>query len=57
MSKKQNKVNPEESRRVAEKNYEPSDYKGNTQIEKGLAETHEQASDDYFEGTLDQKRE
>lgn len=55
MPKKQNKVDPEDSRKVAEKNYEPSNYKGTTQFEKGLAETHEQASDDYFEGTIDQK--
>lgn len=57
MPRKRNKVNPEDSRKVAEKNYETSDYQGTTQIEKGLAETHEQASDDYFEGTVDQKRE
>ncbi|MBP1948652.1 hypothetical protein J2Z82_001588 [Virgibacillus litoralis] len=57
MPKKRNKVNPEDSRKVAEKNYETSDYQGHTQIEKGLAETHEQVSDDYFEGTIDQKRE
>lgn len=36
------------------KYFEPSDYKGSTQLEKGLAETHEQVSDDYFEGTIDQ---
>ncbi|MFN2746319.1 MULTISPECIES: YozQ family protein [unclassified Bacillus (in: firmicutes)] len=39
---------------VAGKNFDPSDYKGTTQLEKGLAETHEQVSDDYFEGTIDQ---
>ncbi|MFC4402273.1 YozQ family protein [Gracilibacillus xinjiangensis] len=44
-----------EKNRVAEKNYEPSDYKGKTQLERGLAETHEQVSDDYFEGTIDQE--
>ncbi|MCO4850577.1 YozQ family protein [Bacillus vallismortis] len=39
---------------VAGRYFEPSDYKGTTQLEKGLAETHEQVSDDYFEGTIDQ---
>ncbi|TWM04365.1 hypothetical protein CHCC15136_2532 [Bacillus paralicheniformis] len=39
---------------VAGKYFDPSDYEGATQLEKGLAETHEQVSDDYFEGTIDQ---
>ncbi|KAF1680017.1 YozQ family protein [Bacillus mexicanus] len=39
---------------VAGRYFDPSDYKGTTQLEKGLAETHEQVSDDYFEGTIDQ---
>lgn len=53
MPKKNNQTNKENSRKVAEKNYEPSDYEGETQLEKGLAETHEQVSDDYNEGTID----
>ncbi|SER32754.1 Protein of unknown function [Gracilibacillus ureilyticus] len=52
-----NQFDTAEKNRVAEKNYEPSDYNGNSQIEKGLAETHEQVSDDYFEGTIDQDLE
>lgn len=55
MPKKQNKVNQKDSNKIAENNYDPSNYQGKTQFEKGLAETHEQASDDYFEGTIDQK--
>lgn len=42
-----------EKRSVAGKTYEPSDYKGNSQLEVGLAMTHEQASDTLTEGTID----
>ncbi|MCM2584172.1 YozQ family protein [Bacillus stercoris] len=49
-----NKENINDTTGVAGKSFEPSDYKGTTQLEKGLAETHEQVSDDYFEGTIDQ---
>ncbi|ASB61135.1 hypothetical protein SC22_11700 [Bacillus sp. A053] len=49
-----NKENINDTTDVAGKSFEPSDYKGTTQLEKGLAETHEQVSDDYFEGTIDQ---
>ncbi len=47
------KKKKQEENKVAEKNYEPSDYEGETQIEQGLAETHEQVSDGYHEGTID----
>ncbi|MED0870545.1 YozQ family protein [Bacillus spizizenii] len=49
-----NKENINDTADVAGKYFDPSDYKGTTQLEKGLAETHEQVSDDYFEGTIDQ---
>ncbi|MBL3646940.1 YozQ family protein [Bacillus vallismortis] len=49
-----NKENINDTTEVAGRFFEPSDYKGTTQLEKGLAETHEQVSDDYFEGTIDQ---
>ncbi|WP_276735141.1 YozQ family protein [Bacillus sp. (in: firmicutes)] len=49
-----NKENINDNTDVAGRYFEPSDYKGTTQLEKGLAETHEQVSDDYFEGTIDQ---
>ncbi len=52
---KKNKVTQEDSAKIAEKNFEPKDYQGKTQIEQGLAETHEQVGDDYFEGTIDQE--
>lgn len=39
--------------KVAEKTYQPSDYEKHSTISQGLAVTHEQASDDYMEGTND----
>jgi hypothetical protein len=42
---------------VAGSFYHPSYYQGTTQVEKGLAETHEQVSDNYHEGTVDQLTE
>ncbi|WP_400163563.1 YozQ family protein [Brevibacillus sp. TJ4] len=35
---------------IAEESYDPSDYGSGSTAEKGLAVTHEQASDDYMEG-------
>lgn len=55
MPKKQTKVSQKDSNHLAEKNYDPSFYQGTTQFQKGLAETHEQVSDDYMEGTVDQE--
>ncbi|MEC1670558.1 YozQ family protein [Bacillus mojavensis] len=49
-----NKEEANENMNVAGRYFEPADYKGSTQLEQGLAETHEQVSDDYFEGTIDQ---
>ncbi|MFB6497042.1 YozQ family protein [Bacillus haynesii] len=49
-----NKENTNDTTDVAGRYFDPSDYEGATQLEKGLAETHEQVSDDYFEGTIDQ---
>lgn len=51
------KVDPEDSSKIAKKNYDPSFSQSKTQFEQGLAETHEQVSDDYAEGTIDQKKE
>lgn len=39
--------------KLATKMYEPSDYQANNQLGQGLAETHEQVSDTYMEGTVD----
>jgi hypothetical protein len=44
-----------QSSEIAGKQFDVSDYEGDTQLEKGLAETHEQVSDDYYEGTIDQQ--
>lgn len=45
------------STEIAGKTYSPSDYQGKSQLEQGLAETHEQVSDDYHQGTIDQEIE
>ncbi|WP_249872270.1 YozQ family protein [Oceanobacillus saliphilus] len=38
---------------VADKTYQYSDYYSNDQLSKGMAESHEQVSDAYMEGTVD----
>ncbi|WP_096272233.1 YozQ family protein [Paucisalibacillus globulus] len=53
MSKDKNKMT--NSNEVAEKNYDVSGYTSSNQVEKGLATTHEQATDAYTEGTVDAK--
>lgn len=45
----------ESAKKVAGKMYDVSDYESNEQLEKGTAITHEQATDDYTEGTIDGK--
>ncbi len=44
-----------DSGKVAEKNYDPSDYGKNSVLNSGLATTHEQTSDTLAEGTIDGK--
>lgn len=44
----------QENQKIAGRHFEPSDYKGKTQLEQGLSITHEQVGDDYMEGTVDQ---
>lgn len=39
-----------DAQNVADHQYSVQDYKGNTQLEQGTAETHEQASDAYMTG-------
>ncbi|MFS0673786.1 YozQ family protein [Ornithinibacillus sp. 179-J 7C1 HS] len=41
------------SKEVAEKYYDVSGYQSSNETEKGLAMTHEQATDAYTEGTID----
>ena len=53
MDKKKRIVN-EEDLLIAGKTFDPSDYDGTSQLEQGLAITHEQVGDDYTEGTVDQ---
>ncbi|WP_261129791.1 YozQ family protein [Bacillus sp. Marseille-Q3570] len=42
-----------DSSKIAEKNYQPSDYEKNSDLSSGLAITHEQTSDTMVEGTID----
>ena len=53
MCEKKSNVNIKDSSEVAENNYELLNQ-SETEHERGLAETHEQVSDGYFEGTIDQ---
>lgn len=50
-----NKKDLQQSNEVAEKYYDASGYQSSNQTEKGLAITHEQATDAYIEGTVDGK--
>lgn len=52
---KNNNESIENAEKVAEKMYDVSDYKSNDSVDKGIAITHEQVSDDYMEGTIDAK--
>ncbi|MEN2766788.1 YozQ family protein [Ornithinibacillus xuwenensis] len=40
---------------VAEKQYDVTGYQSSNQVEKGMAITHEQATDAYTEGTIEAK--
>ncbi|KKI93405.1 hypothetical protein WQ54_03985 [Bacillus sp. SA1-12] len=42
-----------DSNQIAGRHYEAEDYKRQDELSEGLATTHEQASDDYMEGTID----
>mgnify|MGYP001225550830 CR=1 FL=1 len=57
MAEKRNEKMQEDQRRIAEEYYQSSYYNGKSQFEKGLATTHEQVSDTYAEGTIDQQEE
>ena len=46
-----------ESNKLAGKEYEVEDYKGQDELSSGLATTHEQASDGYMDGTIEQETE
>lgn len=45
----------DKQQRIADKNFNPEFYKGETQFKKELANTHEQVSDSYYEGSTDKK--
>jgi hypothetical protein len=57
MMKGGNGMKKNNSSKIAGKTFEPSDYNSENQLEMGLAQTHEQASDGYYEGTIDQELE
>lgn len=46
-----------ESNKLAGKGYEVEDYKGQDELSAGLAMTHEQASDGYMEGTIEEEQQ
>lgn len=39
--------------KLAEQNHQPRDYGSNSFLETGYAQTHEQVTDSYTEGTID----
>lgn len=43
------------SSKIAGRNYESSDYDRNDFLSSGLAQSHEQVSDTFVEGTIDGK--
>lgn len=49
----QKKTKEEKSNQIAGRVYEVEDYNRQDELSSGLATTHEQASDDYMEGTID----
>ncbi|MDQ0217802.1 DUF4025 domain-containing protein [Peribacillus cavernae] len=49
------KQQQESANKVAGRNFDFDDYKKDDQVSSGLAETHEQISDDYYSGTIDQQ--
>ena len=54
MCEKELKINIKDSSDVVEDNYESLNYQGEAEHETGLAETHEQVTNIFFEGTIDQ---
>ncbi|MFD1337425.1 YozQ family protein [Oceanobacillus iheyensis] len=46
----------ERSKSVADKTYQYSDYYKDDQLSKGMATSHEQVSDTYMEGTVDDQQ-
>ncbi|OIK10289.1 YozQ family protein [Bacillus sp. MUM 13] len=52
---KNNKKQQNSTSEIAGKHFEVEDYKKDDQLSSGLAETHEQVSDDYMAGTIDQE--
>lgn len=47
----------ERSKSVADKTYQFSDYYKEDQLSQGMAMSHEQVSDTYMEGTIDDQQQ
>ncbi|MFC4557203.1 YozQ family protein [Virgibacillus kekensis] len=45
----------ESAKKVGDKTFDTNDYNSSDQTDQGTAITHEQATDDYTEGTIDGK--
>jgi len=45
------------SKKVADRMYDASDYHRNDEVSEGMATTHEQVSDVYMEGTIEREKE
>lgn len=47
----------ERSKSLADKTYQYSDYYKDDQLSQGMATSHEQVSDTYMEGTVDDQQQ
>ncbi|MRX71499.1 DUF4025 domain-containing protein [Bacillus lacus] len=54
MEKKQNQP---DTTKLADRYFETDDYQRDDELSAGLAKTHEQVTDDYYEGTIEGKME
>ena len=57
MTDKKEKLDVEKSNEVSDKNYKKKNKDSDSQVEKGLTETHVNVEDDYMDGTIDRKRD
>ncbi|MFY0544522.1 YozQ family protein [Brevibacillus sp. H7] len=55
LAEQQDQSKPRFQSEVATKNYDSSDYEANSELSQGLADTHEQVSDMYKVGTIDDR--
>lgn len=55
MEREKTKVVQKDSNQVAESHFKHDRKNNANEAVKGIAETHQQVADQYFEGTVDQK--